>query len=85
MPFDSNVKEDVLVSCGRHCCICHKFCGTKIEVHHIREESEGGDNAAENAIPLCFDCHADMRSYDTSTSSLTFESNGISQFPFTSL
>lgn len=64
MPFPQKVKEDVLVACCRCCCICHKFCGIKIEVHHIREESEGGDNTAENAIALCFDCHADMRSYD---------------------
>lgn len=64
MPFPPGVKENTFVACGRCCCLCHKFCGTKIEVHHIREESEGGDNSAENAIPLCFDCHADMRSYD---------------------
>jgi len=57
-------KEDALVACGRCCSICHKFCGTKIEVHHIREVSDGGNNSADNAIPLCFDCHADMRSYD---------------------
>jgi len=64
MPFPPNVKENALVACGRCCSICHKFCGTKIEVHHIREESEGGDSTADNAISLCFDCHADMRSYD---------------------
>jgi len=64
MPFPPDLKEDALVACGRCCCICHKFCGTKIEVHHIREESEGGYNSAGNAIPVCFDCHADMRSYD---------------------
>jgi len=64
MPFPLNVKEEALVACGRCCCICHKFCGTKIEVHHIQEVSEGGDNGLDNAIPLCFDCHADMRSYD---------------------
>jgi hypothetical protein len=64
MPFPPNVKEDALIACGRCCCICHKFCGTKIEVHHIREESEGGDSLPDNAIALCFDCHADMRSYD---------------------
>ncbi len=64
MPFPQNIKETALVACGRCCCLCHKFCGTKIEVHHIIEESEGGDSSAENAIPLCFDCHADMRSYD---------------------
>ena len=65
MPFPPNVKEDALVACGRHCCLCRKFCGTKIEVHHIREESTGGDNSPDNAIPVCFDCHADMRSYDS--------------------
>ncbi len=64
MPFPPDAKEDALVLCGRCCCICHKFCGTKIEVHHIREESEGGDDTIDNAISLCFDCHADMRSYD---------------------
>lgn len=64
MSFSANVKEDALVACGRHCCICHRFCGTKIEVHHVKLESEGGANTFENAIPLCFDCHADMRSYD---------------------
>ena len=64
MSFPNNIKEDALVACGRHCCICHRFCGTKIEVHHIRLISEGGTNTFENAVPLCFDCHADMRSYD---------------------
>lgn len=64
MIFPPNIKEKVLVACGRCCCICHKFCGIKIEVHHIREKSNGGNNALENAIALCFDCHADMRSYD---------------------
>lgn len=65
MSFPLNVREDVLVACGRHCCLCHKFCGTKIEVHHICLESKGGDNTFNNAIPLCFDCHADMTSYDS--------------------
>ena len=64
MPFPSNVKEDVFVACGRCCCLCHKFCGIKLEVHHIQEESAGGPNTFNNAIALCFDCHADMRSYD---------------------
>lgn len=64
MPFPVDEREKALVSCGRHCCLCHKYCGLKIEVHHIVQESEGGGNILENAIPLCFDCHADMRSYD---------------------
>lgn len=64
MGFPEHIREDALIACGRHCCLCHKFCGTKIEVHHIRSSGEQGDNSFENAIPLCFDCHADMRSYD---------------------
>lgn len=64
MPFAPTVKEDALVACGRHCCICHKFCGIKIEVAHILGEADGGESTLDNAIPLCFDCHADMRSYD---------------------
>ena len=35
-----------------------------MEVHHIVEVADGGNDDASNAIPLCFDCHADMRSYD---------------------
>jgi len=64
MGFPPKIKEDALIACGRHCCLCHKFCGTKIEVHHIKLKSEGGEDIFENAIPLCFDCHADMTSYD---------------------
>ncbi|TAL17953.1 hypothetical protein EPN96_03480 [bacterium] len=64
MSFSPKVKEEVLAACGRHCCLCHKFCGIKVAVHHIKLESKGGDNSAENAIALCLDCHADMSSYD---------------------
>jgi hypothetical protein len=58
------VKEDALVASGRHCCLCHKFCGLKIELHHITQAGEGGEDTLANCIPLCLDCHADMRSYD---------------------
>lgn len=64
MGFTTKIKEKVLVYSGRHCCICHKFCGLKLEVHHIKQQSEGGDDSFDNAIAVCFDCHADMRSYD---------------------
>lgn len=65
MGFSSKVKEEALVACGRHCCICHKFCGIKIELHHIRLKGDSGEDTFENCIPLCFDCHADMKSYDS--------------------
>jgi hypothetical protein len=60
----SQVKEAALIASGRHCSICHIFCELKIEVHHILQRSEGGDDSFDNAIPVCFNCHADMRSYD---------------------
>lgn len=64
MSWPVKIKEKVLVKCGRHCCICHKFCGIKMELHHIKLRSAGGNESEENCIPLCFDCHADQSSYD---------------------
>jgi HNH endonuclease len=59
-----DVKEQAMVSCGRRCCLCHKYCGTNIECHHIVPESQGGASTSENAIPLCFDCHAEVEHYN---------------------
>lgn len=64
MPFAPQVRDDALVASGRHCCLCHKFCGIKMELHHIDQKSEGGLDTFDNCIPLCLDCHADIRSYD---------------------
>ena len=64
MPFPQKVAEDALVACGRRCCLCHKFCRTDIEIHHIVEEANGGPNDLDNAIPLCYECHADMGKKD---------------------
>lgn len=35
-----------------------------MECHHIVQEADGGDNTLENCMPLCFDCHADVKSYN---------------------
>lgn len=64
MPFSEAVKIKAMVACGRSCCICHKFCGNNMEVHHIKAHADGGNDTFENAIPLCFDCHAEVRQYD---------------------
>jgi hypothetical protein len=61
--FPSDVIESLLVKCHRYCCLCHKFCSSRIEVHHI---NPNGGNAEDNGIPLCFDCHAEVRAYDPS-------------------
>lgn len=65
MAFSEETRIKVLVSCGRRCCICHKFCGNNMEIHHIKAKADGGSDDFENAIPLCFDCHAEVRQYDS--------------------
>ncbi len=64
MGFSKKIVEDALISSGRHCCLCHKFCGTKIELHHIKQRKYGGEDTFENCLPLCFDCHADVMQYN---------------------
>ncbi len=64
MGFPNKVADSVLVKCQRCCCLCHKFCGTKIELHHIKQVADGGENTEDNCIPLCLECHADVKSYN---------------------
>lgn len=64
MSFDRSVADKVLVACGRCCCLCHKFCGTNIELHHIKQEADNGNDSLDNCIPLCFDCHAEVNHYN---------------------
>lgn len=59
MSFPNKVREEALVKAQRHCCVCHEFAGRSINVHHIKQESEGGSNTFENAIVLCLRCHAE--------------------------
>lgn len=35
-----------------------------METDHIVPEVEGGPNAIDNAIPVCFECHAEIHSYN---------------------
>lgn len=65
MSFSREIVEDALVACGRSCCICHKFCGVRIETHHLKPKHQGGDDSFENCIPLCFDCHAEVEHYNS--------------------
>lgn len=55
MGFKGSIANQVLVDTGRCCCLCHKFCGTKIELHHIKQKADDGEDTYENCIPLCFD------------------------------
>lgn len=65
MGFPKTVKNQMLVSAARHCCVCHRYNGVGVEVHHIVQEADGGPNSYENAIALCFDCHAAAGHYNS--------------------
>jgi hypothetical protein len=55
----------ILLWCERHCCLCEKSCDTNIEIHHIEQEgSKKKLSNIDNAIPLCFDCHGRINSYN---------------------
>jgi len=56
--------SNLLVRCHRRCCICHRFCGVKIETDHIIPSEERGTDDIDNAIPVCFECHAEIHSYN---------------------
>jgi hypothetical protein len=62
--FNQGDVEELLVRCHRRCCICHRFCGVKIEIDHIEPQAEGGSDKIENGIAVCFECHAEIHSYN---------------------
>ena len=64
MGFPKSVAIEALVKCGRHCCICNEFAGLSIELHHIKQKADGGDDSFENCIPLCCNCHAIVKAYN---------------------
>ena len=64
MGFSKQVKENALVQAARHCCVCRRYTGVNIEVHHIVPRIDGGNDDIDNAIALCFDCHASAGHYN---------------------
>ena len=63
-PIPEDIRTEIMLKCARHCVLCHKPCGTNIEIHHIIPVSKGETNDFDNLIPLCFDCHAKVGSYN---------------------
>jgi hypothetical protein len=63
-PFDEDDVIKVLLWCGRHCCLCEKLAGVGIEVAHLPGKESISD--IDDAIPLCFDCHAEIGNYNRS-------------------
>ena len=64
MPFPAQAASQLIARCHRRCCICHRFCGVKMELDHIVPKADGGTDDIENAIPVCFECHAEIHSYN---------------------
>src|SRR5687768_566859 len=60
--FPSQVVDELLSNCARRCCLCLRWCGQRMQIHHIIPDSEGGAGTAENGIPVCLDCHAEIES-----------------------
>jgi len=63
-PFPEADALALLVRCHRRCCVCHKFCGVKIELDHIQPRGQGGPDTIDNAIAVCFECHAEIHLYN---------------------
>lgn len=64
MAFPPQDAQKLLAECHRRCCVCHRFCGVKMELDHIIPKSEGGPDDISNAIPVCFECHVEIHSYN---------------------
>lgn len=62
--FPRDKVNELLKACHRRCCICHRFCGVKIEIDHILPAADGGSDTIENAIAVCLECHAEIHSYN---------------------
>jgi hypothetical protein len=64
MAFNRSDADQLLAACHRRCCVCHRYCGVKIELHHIDPSGSGGGDGIDNAIPVCFECHAEIQLYN---------------------
>ncbi len=64
MGFPEKVKTNVLLRCKRCCCLCGKYAGIYMELHHIIQSADGGDDTEDNCIPLCLNCHGEVKSFD---------------------
>jgi hypothetical protein len=62
--FPPKEVSKLVVACHRRCCICHRFCGAKMELDHITPRDDGGTDSIDNAIPVCFECHAEIHAYN---------------------
>lgn len=73
MPVPEKTANDLLVKCGRRCCICRRFEPLHLQINHIIEESEGGSDDFDNLIAVCITCHSDIHTHTKLTRRFTIE------------
>lgn len=59
------------------CRVCHGKFGyvrTKLEMHHLVSRAHGGDDVADNLVPLCPTCHDLVSRYETEARAILAES-----------
>jgi len=54
MSFSEELKLRIRKQCHFRCCLCHSL---GVEIHHIVPVAENGQDAEDNAAPLCPSCH----------------------------
>ena len=64
MSFPDSVRTSVLIKCKRHCCLCGNYAGILLQLHHIKQKADGGEDTEENCMPLCLKCHGEVKSYN---------------------
>jgi hypothetical protein len=64
MSFSNSVKKQLMVNSARRCCVCGRYKGVGVEVHHIIQKANGGEDSYDNGIVLCFDCHCAAGHYN---------------------
>ena len=64
MGIDKANRERLFVACHRRCCVCHRYCGVRMEIHHIVQKADRGADTYDNVIAVCFDCHAEINHYN---------------------
>ena len=73
MSISKAVADELLVKCGRRCCICRRFDPLHLTIHHIIEKAENGDDTPDNLIPVCVTCHTDVHAQTKLTRRFTTE------------
>lgn len=64
MSFPQRVVDQLLFRSARCCCLCHRYVGRHIEIHHIVPQAQGGADDFDNGMPLCYECHGKVDAYN---------------------